>query len=145
MELVFQQTGIEDAEEIYRLNQQLILRYERLECIDLEKVQCWIRKKLESCIREYTTIECDGEKAGYYHFFRNDAGAYELDDLFIYPKYQNRGIGTAVIKRCCESVQEPVMLYVFVRNERAVSLYKKLGFEIVQTILDSRYIMKRYS
>ncbi len=34
------------------------------------------------------------------------------------------------------------MLYVFIKNNRAVSLYKKLGFEVIDTIKDGRYIMK---
>ena len=34
------------------------------------------------------------------------------------------------------------MLYVFIKNHRAVSLYKNLGFEVIDTIKDSRYIMK---
>ena len=144
MELVFARSGIEDGERIYQLNKQLILDYERMECIDLQKVLLWVRKKLADRIHEYITIYFDGEKAGYYHFFRNEEGEYELDDLYIYPGFQNRGIGTEVIKRCCASVKEPVMLYVFIRNQRAVSLYQKLGFEVVQTIKDSRYIMKRY-
>lgn len=37
------------------------------------------------------------------------------------------------------------MLYVFIRNLGALSLYKRLGFEIVQTVGESRYILKRDS
>ena len=40
-------------------------------------------------------------------------------------------------------MNEPVTLYVFIKNEKAVSLYERLGFVIVETIKDSRYIMKR--
>ena len=35
------------------------------------------------------------------------------------------------------------MLYVFVQNQGAVSLYKRMGFQVVETIKDSRLIMKR--
>ena len=34
------------------------------------------------------------------------------------------------------------MLYVFIKNEKAVSLYKRLGFKVTETIHNSRYIMK---
>ena len=57
-------------------------------------------------------------------------------------EFRNRGIGSAVIKKCCMSVNEPVILYVFIRNERAVSLYKRLEFKVIETIGDSRYIMR---
>ncbi len=43
---------------------------------------------------------------------------------------------------CCASVNKPVMLYVFIKNERAISLYERLGFEVSKTINDSRYIMR---
>jgi len=72
-----------------------------------------------------------------------DDGEFELDDLYVFPEFQNRGIGTIVIQKCCREVSQTVMLYVFIRNCRAVSLYKKLGFEIVERIKDRRYIMKR--
>ena len=87
-------------------------------------------------------ISADGRKAGYYHFFRNEDGIPELDDLYLFPEFQNQGIGSAVIEKCCDEVLEPVMLYVFIRNNRAVSLYQRLGFEIVETIKESRYILK---
>ena len=33
-------------------------------------------------------------------------------------------------------------LYVFIRNEGAVRLYRRLGFAVVQEIPNSRYIME---
>ena len=71
-------------------------------------------------------------------------GEYELDDLYVFSEFQNRGIGTAIIEKCCASVEEPVVLYVFIKNKKAVLLYEKLGFEIAETIKDSRYVMKRW-
>lgn len=143
MDLSYEQAKTEDAEQIYTLCRQLILEYERIENVDLEKVLRWVRRKIENCIGEYTAIYTDGEKAGYYHFFQNEDGLYELDDLYIFPEFQHRGIGSEVIRRCCASVLEPVMLYVFIGNQRAVSLYRRFGFEVVKTIGDSRYIMRR--
>ena len=103
----------------------------------------WVRKKIETSISEYTAVYADGKKAGYYHLYKNEDGEYEIDDLYILDDFQGKGIGTEIIKKCCSSVDEPVMLYVFIKNQRAVSLYKRLGFEIVETIRNSRYIMKR--
>lgn len=108
----------------------------------LPKVTKWVRKKIERSISKYTVIYVDDQKAGYYHFFINEDGQYEIDDLYVFPKYQHQGIGSEVINLCCASVNAPVMLYVFIRNERAVSLYKKLGFEVIETINNSRYIMR---
>ena len=143
MKITYTKSKAEDIETIYQLNKQLIHDYETMETIEYDKIMAWIRRKLETCIDEYTTIYVDGEKAGYYHFYQNEDAQYELDDLYIFPEFQNQGIGSQVIRKCCSSVNEPVILYVFVKNHRAVSLYKRFGFEIVRTIKDSRYIMKK--
>jgi len=60
----------------------------------------------------------------------------------VFPEFQSHGIGSEVIKKCCASVDVPVMLYVFVKNKKEVSLYERLGFKVVETIHNSRYIMK---
>ena len=143
MELSFEQAAAEDVEPIFELNNQLILTYENLESIGLDRVLGWVHKKIQNRIQEYTTIYADGEKAGYYHFYRNEEGELELDDLYVFPEFRNRGIGSNVISRCCSSAREPVMLYVFIRNHPAAALYQRMGFEIVQTIRDSRYLMRK--
>ena len=143
MELTFRTAGNEDAERIFQCNKELILQYETLEEINLDYVLSWVQKKISSRIDEYTVICAEGKKAGYYHFFRNEEGELELDDLYIFPEFRNQGIGSVVIKKCCTSVKEPVMLYVFVQNQGAVSLYKRMGFQVTETIKDSRLIMKR--
>lgn len=132
-----------DVEVIYRLCKQLIDEYENVGSIDYEKVLSWVHKKIETAIGEYTVICADCEKAGYYRFYKNEDGEYELDDLYIFPEYQGRGIGTKVLEKCCSEGDGGVMLYVFIKNERAVALYKRLGFEIVKTVGGSRYIMKK--
>jgi len=145
MTITYDQAKMEDAGQIYSLCRQLICDYENFQSVDLEKVLCWVRKKIETCIHEYTVIFADGRKAGYYHFYQNENGEYELDDLYVFPELQNRGIGSRVIQKCCSSVNASVMLYVFIQNQRAVSLYRRMGFEIAETVGGSRFIMKRNS
>lgn len=142
MQIIYGQANTEDIAPIYELCAKLIADYEQLETIDYPKVMNWVRKKIESTIGEYTVIYANGTKAGYYHFYKNEDGQFEIDDLYIFPAFQNQGIGSEVIKKCCASVQGPVMLYVFIKNERAISLYKKLGFKVIKTVHNSRYIMK---
>lgn len=143
MNITYDRAKIEDIACIYQLNKQLIHDYEKIENIDYDKVLNWVQKKIESCINEYTTIYADGVKAGYYHFYKNEDAEFEIDDLYIFPEFQNKGIGSNVISKCCSAVTEPVMLYVYIKNQKAVSLYKRLGFEVVKTIKDSRFIMKK--
>ena len=143
MKLTYQNATVEDIQPIFCLCKGLIDAYEDLGSIDYPGVLQWVYRKIEASIGEYTTVLIDGQTAGYYHFYRNEDGIYELDDLYILPGFQNRGIGTAVIRSCCESVREPVMLYVFAGNEGAIALYQRLGFEITETVHESRYIMRR--
>ncbi len=143
--MIYKCADLTDVEQIFRFNKRLIDDYEDVEKIDYEKVLAWVRRKIEKSIEEYTTVYENDEKVGYYHFYKNQDGEYELDDLYIFPKYRNKGIGSGIIEKCCSSVDEAVMLYVFIKNERAVALYKRLGFTVVEEVSGSRYIMKRES
>ncbi len=142
MDITYKTAQICDINIIYQLCKQLIYEYEDTESIDYDRVLAWVRRKIEGSICEYTAIYADGQKAGYYHFYKNEDGEYELDDLYVFPEFQSCGIGTEVFRKCCSAVDGSVILYVFVKNKRAIDLYKRLGFEIVETVGNSRYIMK---
>ena len=142
MNVTYDKATIGDIEKIYKLCRQLIDDYENIDSIDYDRVLQWVHKKIEKSIDKYTVIYVDDKKAGYYHFYKNEDEEYEIDDLYILSEYQNQGIGSQIIQKCCALIDEPVMLYVFIKNQRAVSLYKRLGFEIVRTVNNSRYIMK---
>ena len=109
--------------------------------IDYQKVLLWVKNKIEKSISEYQAIYYQVNRAGYVHCFINEDGIYEIDDLYIFDEFQNKTIGTTVIKQICEKCDQDVMLYVFIKNKRAVSLYSRLGFEIVKTVNNTRYIM----
>ena len=141
MELLFKPASIDDIEAIYLLCKNLIDKYEDKSVIDYQKVLLWVKNKIEKSISEYQTIYYQGNRAGYVHCFINEDGIYEIDDLYIFDEFQNKTIGTTVIKQICEKCDHDVMLYVFIKNKRAVSLYRRLGFEIVKTINNTRYIM----
>lgn len=146
MNLTFQPAQHDDIEIIYTFTKELIDLYEDKSQIDLSKIMAWTRKKLESQIQEYTCIFADGKKAGYYHFSSFDDHRMELDDLYIFPSYRGCGIGTAVIEKCCAETDQPIVLYVFQKNKRALALYQKLGFKIqCQTshVSNTRFILQR--
>jgi ribosomal protein S18 acetylase RimI-like enzyme len=54
-----------------------------------------------------------------------------------------KGIGSEIIRKCVAETDLPVFLYVFIRNSRAVSLYKRMGFRVTKTVRDSRHIMEK--
>lgn len=132
----------EDADNLFRLNKELIDQYETVQDIPYEDVLAWVRRKIEKNIHTYTRIYAGGVHAGFYRLVPNGE-QMELDDLYIFPEFQSRGMGTRVLEKCCDETDKPVMLYVFVRNTGAWKLYERLGFEIREKIRDSRYIMVR--
>ncbi len=131
-----------DIELLFQLNKDLIDRYENISQIDYSKVLSWVLNKLKTHISEYTCIFLGNQKVGYYHFHSVD-GKMELDDLYIFPPYQSKGIGSEVMRKCIAETDLPIFLYVFVKNTKAVLLYKRLGFRITETVGESRYIMER--
>ena len=142
MNLSFQTARQEDVETIFRFNRDLIDQYEDTQAIPYGRVLSWVRQKIEENIHTYTRIYADGRHAGFYRFIPN-GDQMELDDLYIFPEFQNRGIGTRILEKCCRESDRPVMLYVFSRNTGAWKLYQRMGFEIRETIKNTRYIMVR--
>ena len=59
----------------------------------------------------------------------------EIDDLIVSREYQRHGFGRQILLWALEHIRsERVTLHVAEWNKKAVSLYKKTGFEIVDTI-----------
>lgn len=141
MNLSFEKATESDIELIYEFNKYLIDRYENLQNIEYDKVLNWVRRKIETNIAEYQRILWNEDLAGYYRFHQ-DGDRMELDDLYVFPHYRNQQIGTRVIEKCLAETDLPVYLYVFIKNAQAVSLYERIGFKVIETIQDSRYIMQ---
>lgn len=142
MELQFAPAREYDIERIYASNKELIDTYEDVGNIDYDKVLKWVYKKIETSIEEYVAVFLDSKKVGYYHFYPSE-GKMELDDLYIFPEFRSKRIGSAIIQKCIEESDSTIFLYVFAKNVRAIALYEKLGFKIVKNIRDTRYIMER--
>lgn len=138
---VYQPAQQEDIEAIFALSKALIEQYETA-AIDLGRVTQWMHRKIAHSIGEYQRVMVDKQVVGYFRFHR-DGSRMELDDLYILPPYRNQGLGTAVITHCCTTTTLPIYLYVFIRNEGAVRLYQRMGFRVIETLQDSRYIMQK--
>ena len=142
MELSFQTARQEDIDVLFRFNRNLIDQYEDIQAIPYEGVLNWVLQKIETNIQSYTRIYADGRHAGFYRFIPNGE-QMELDDLYIFPEFQRQGIGTRILEKCCQESDRPVMLYVFSRNTGAWKLYQRMGFQIRETVKNTRYIMVR--
>ena len=63
-----------------------------------------------------------------------------IDEIYIEKEFRNIGIGTDIIREMLEKNRN-IYLWVYKENEKAISLYNRLGFVIVDET-DSRYYMK---
>ena len=140
MQLTYEPARIEDAPVIFGFAKELIETYETDPDMDLEMALAWTKRKIEKRIGEYTRVLSDGTVAAYYRFVP-DGERMELDDLYVLPAYRNRGIGTAILRRCVNS-GKPVFFHVFTGNTRAVALYEREGFKKAEDVSPSRMIME---
>lgn len=78
----------------------------------------------------YVAFE-DGVLAGFIGFRPGS-----LNFIYVDPTHQNKGIATELIKKALTELERPVRLEVFTDNERAKALYRKFGFERVNTLTE---------
>ena len=141
MELRFFPAEETDIAPILEQSRALIERYEDFADVDREEVFAWMERKTRKRLNEYRRIVCGGETAGWLRVC--DEGARrELDDLYVLPPFQNRGIGTATLQKAIRESEKPVFLYVFTQNTGAVRLYERLGFRVTEQVSATREIME---
>ena len=65
-----------------------------------------------------------------------------IDEIYIEKEFRNNGIGTDIIMKAVKkSNNKNIYLWVYKENIKAVSLYKRLGFKIIDET-ESRYYME---
>ena len=141
MELTYSPARPENAPVIFGFAKELIETYETDPDLDLAMALDWTRRKIEKRIGEYTRVLADGEVAAFYRFVP-DGERMELDDLYVLPAFRNKGIGTAILRRCVGEGR-PVFFYVFTKNTRAIALYQREGFRKAEDVSPTRMIMAR--
>lgn len=88
--------------------------------------ECWERGGI-------SRIEIDGVRVGMIQLFDHPDGI-EIGEIQIRPSYQNRGIGTRLLRDTIDRAHEQhtkVSLSVALKNARAYRLYERLGFQKV--------------
>ncbi len=142
MNIIYTPILEEDLEPIMGFCRSLVGAYEDAETVELGCVMDWMRRKLEKQRGDYRRILADGRLVGYFALHPTETGA-ELDDLYIFPDRRGRGIGSRVVRDCCERTRGPVSLYVFLRNTGAVRFYERMGFCMREEVSRTRWILQR--
>lgn len=82
-------------------------------------------------------IQTEDGYVGFVHLGSRGGACDWLEDIFVHPAYQNRGIGTQAILLAEEQVRtySPSMyIEAAARNERAIALYHRLGYCCLNTV-----------
>lgn len=103
------------------------------------KINNYVDINVVKDLKEYKIIAINDKKVGCLLVKNIDNGVM-IDEIYIDKEYRSLGIGTNIIKNILD-INKNVYLWVYKDNEKAVSLYKRLGFIVVDET-ESRYYMK---
>lgn len=82
-------------------------------------------------------IQYEGESVGFLHLGSRGAACDWLEDLFVLPRFQRRGIGREAVTLAEEIVKaysSSLYIEAAARNDAAIRLYHRLGYQCLNTI-----------
>ena len=112
---------------------------ENLSLEEIKQINNYVKSNVPKQIDDYKVICINDKKIGCLLVINKDDGVL-LDEIYLEEKYRNKGIGTSIIKKILSNYNK-VYQWVYKLNTRALSLYKKLGFKIIDET-ETRYYMK---
>ena len=104
-----------------------------------ENINEYVINSVNEIFKDYYNIIIDDKIIGSV-CIRDLENAKLLDEIYLEKEFRNKGIGTDIIRKIIEN-NESVYLWVYKENIKAVSLYKRLGFKIIDET-ESRYYME---
>ena len=131
----------EDIDRLIEYKKQTILAFEKdITEEQYNKVMNYIVNDINENLDKCMNIVLDDKIIGMVMLTDKDDGKL-LDELYIEEEYRNQGIGTDIIKNILKE-NKIVYLWVYKANTKAISLYNKLGFKVVDET-EYRYL-ERY-
>ena len=106
---------------------------------EIDKINNYVTDEVPKLISDYCNIIVDNKIVGCLLLTNKDDGKL-LDEIYLEEEYRNKGIGTNIIKEVISN-NDIIYLWVYKENIQAISLYKKLGFNVIEET-ESRYYMK---
>lgn len=138
MQIFLRSIKTEDYEFLWRLHNAALKIY-------VEKTWGWNEDFQRKNFKENFNVEngqivvVEGEDAGYFWTIEKE-NEILLASIRFLPEFQNRKIGTELIKRLIENSRKPVKLQVLKANP-ARRLYEKLGF-VIAGETETHFLMK---
>lgn len=106
---------------------------------EVMRINNYVDEHIPVEITDYKIIMCNKNKVGCLLVVKKDDGVI-LDEIYLEEEYRNKGIGTDIIKNILK-INPIVYLWVYKKNIKAISLYKKMKFKIINKT-ENRYYMK---
>lgn len=129
-----------DIDRLIEYKKKIIFEYAKdLSEEEINEINNYVNKEVKKLIKDYFNIIVDNKIVGSLLLTKKDDGIL-LDEIYIEEKYRNKGIGTNIIKEVISN-NNIIYLWVYKENISAISLYKKLGFNIIKET-ETRYYMK---
>ena len=130
----------EDINRLIEYKKRTIYEYAKdLSDEEINRINNYVNSEVPKLIIDYYNILVDNKIVGWLLLTNKDDGKL-LDEIYLEEEYRNKGIGTDIIKDILNN-NDIVYLWVYKENEKAISLYRKLGFNIIEET-ESRYYMK---
>ena len=105
------------------------------------KINEYVTNSVSEMFKDYYNIVFDDKIIGSILLKDIQEGKL-IDEIYIEKEFRNNGIGTDIIMKVVKkSNNKNIYLWVYKENIKAVSLYKKLGFKIIDET-ESRYYME---
>ena len=129
-----------DIEKLIEYKKRTIFEYAKdLPDDEINKINNYVKNNVLKLLNDYSNIIVDNKVIGCLLLTNKDDGIL-LDEIYVEQEYRNKGIGTDIIKNVINE-NDIIYLWVYKENVKAISLYKKLGFNVIDET-DSRYYMK---
>lgn len=140
MEYKLSKSSSEDINRLIEYKKRTIYEYAKdLSNEEIDKINKYITSEVPKLINYYCNIIVDNKIVGCLLLTNKDDGKL-LDEIYLEEEYRNKGIGTEIIKDILNN-NDIVYLWVYKENKKAISLYKKIGFNVIEET-ESRYYMK---
>lgn len=132
--------SIDDIDYLKQAKSNIIYTYaNNLPEEEKNEINNYIDTSIPKELKEYKIILFNNKTIGCLLIKKQDNGVL-LDEIYLEESYRSLGIGTEIIKNILD-INNIVYLWVYKENKKAVSLYKRLNFIIVDET-ESRYYMK---
>ena len=140
MEYKLLKSSSNDINRLIEYKKRTIYEYAKdLSAEEINKINRYITSEVPKLINVYCNIMVDNKIIGCLLLTNKDDGKL-LDEIYLEKVYRNKGIGTEIIRDILSN-NDIVYLWVYKENEKAISLYKKLEFNVIEET-ESRYYMK---